>query len=233
MANPSDEEQSLIKRRDRDEHIAKAFAWLIVIGLAVELWFTLKDNKLWPDAIEKLSGTFLILLGVAGEIIFGGRSGLASEALRQLSELRVAQANRETERLRAQFSWRRLELSKFEQLRTDLRRFATVIGVSTISEPEAATYADDIAAVLQSAGYDVRRQFSMMPPRYDVSISDTSPASKPICDSLRKAGIDIELRKLDWATPPWINSTMAWPDTNPVIFVGLRPRPSAIPSFFR
>lgn len=82
-----------VGRRDRYELVAKIFAWLIVVGLGIELWQILPDSKFWPDAAEKLSGTFLILVGVAGEIMFGAASGKAAEALRHLSELKVAEAN--------------------------------------------------------------------------------------------------------------------------------------------
>src|SRR5882757_7117365 len=93
--NPTDDktESTLIRERDRYEFASTVFAWVIVIGLLVEGVFILRDHPFWPDAIKGLTSTFLISLGVAGEIIFGGRSGKRAETLRHLSEIKVAAAN--------------------------------------------------------------------------------------------------------------------------------------------
>jgi hypothetical protein len=102
----------------------------------------------------------------------------ANEAAAHANE-RAATLEKEAEEARAQqeilkqrLAWRRIEPSKYAQLVADLKPLATVIGVSTFSDPESSSYADDIAGALSDAGFDVRRQYFMSIPRYDMAISE-------------------------------------------------------------
>jgi hypothetical protein len=204
---------------------SELFGWLLLAGLVVELLFAVFSEKSWTEWGATLISDAMIVIGVWGEIHFGRKARVAGDAAQEEAKARVAEAELETEKLRSRFAWRRLELDRFEQLKADLRPDATVIGISTPTDPESATYADDIAAVLSSAGYEVRRQYSGMVPRYGVSISEEANASRAIFESLRRAGVELEIRRRDWPTPSWIDDMVVWPLTHPVIFVGLRPRP--------
>ena len=147
------------------------------------------------------------------------------------SEERIAEAQRETARLKEKFSWRRIDPEKLKQLVADLRSAgagATPIGVSTFSsDPESSAYADDIAFALQDAGYNVPRQYASMSPRYDMAISEESGTiSDALLEAFLKADVILEKKKTNWPMPPGTGTFGRWNPAHPVIFVGLRPRPT-------
>lgn len=107
--------------RDFHEYAAKVFAWLIVVGLAVELADILHDSHSLSEAMRRMAGSFLIMIGVGGEIIFAGRSGKSAEALRHLTEIELSEADAKAREAdaRAKEAARDLEVERFLRLRLE------------------------------------------------------------------------------------------------------------------
>ena len=111
------EEEILLDSVSRFETSAKLCGGLVVLGILLEALLALRfsDQK---DTFRNLAPVFANLLvagGVWGELHFGGKRSKTEERLREMSKGEVAAANERatqaelaTEKLRAQFAWRRL-----------------------------------------------------------------------------------------------------------------------------
>lgn len=106
----------------------------------------------------------LVTLGVGGELLFGHKASLRVQELTRRAKKMLGEANEranaaalETERLRAQFSWRRLSKSQIKLFSDALANKAPLSIHITYAgaDPEANTFARDIATLFRSSGWKV------------------------------------------------------------------------------
>ncbi len=159
----------LVRRRDFWETVAHGCGWLVAVGLVVEAIVIFRDNPLWLDRIRHLSGTFLVLVGVAGEVAFGARAGKFAEAIRALSNEKVAIANErasQADAAAAEARERAAALERFTARRTiepekrlaliselkELLAFKTARVEYEKGDSEAWQLASEIAEVFRQAG---------------------------------------------------------------------------------
>jgi hypothetical protein len=129
-------------------------------GLVLEVWLAFRFRSPDKSFLEEwgpiIADTF-VAGGVFIELYFGRKaSNESAERVSQANE-RAAKAELETEKLRAQFSWRRLsaeQIRKFLDALADKARLSIHI-TYTGDDPEANTFAREIGALFKKSGWNV------------------------------------------------------------------------------
>ncbi len=131
-----------------------------------------------------------------------------------------------SEAVQKEYAWRKIDQKQHDKLIAELRPLARLIGVSTIvGDSEAASYADDIAALLQESGFTVLRQSSAMSPKFGVAISqEAGEISRQLASIFNDAGILIKISQTEWGLPTPPRGVNAWDQNSPSVFIGLKPR---------
>ena len=95
---PSDAALRVVFSTDRS--LAEWSTELVALGLGIELLVVLAESRGKPflHKFGLAAGTMVILFGVIGEWVFGGRSGDAAEELQRRSEKQVASLHMEAEK---------------------------------------------------------------------------------------------------------------------------------------
>lgn len=128
---------------------------------------------------------------------------------------RAADAERETERLRQQYAWRRVSQGQIEVLREALAGSEFTVHLQhVLNDPESTVFCEDLRAALTAAGVDVHpqtRMYGPVMPVFGVIIPRTADGrSTRVADALRAVGID---------------STPGEPSDRVIVRVGSRPPP--------
>jgi hypothetical protein len=168
------DEEKLKDRVSANEGWSKFSGWVVVAGLLIEIGLAaaFREHKYWVENWAPVLADVLVALGVYGEIHFSGKVSKAEEALRQISDQNVANANeraaaaqRDTERLRVQFGWRRLSSKAIKLLSDSLReshqslreyRHRQVSITYFGSDPESSNFAHELGSQFLEDGWTVR-----------------------------------------------------------------------------
>jgi hypothetical protein len=169
MSKPDDQLRSEI---EVDENRAELGALAVLAGLVLEVLFALArsvEHEIKPPAVENwgtVVADSLVALGVAAEVLFSRKARRASEELTRRSDERLAEANvraaeaeMRTEQLRKELAWRRLSKQEVEKIgdilsKSDLPKCGLRI-FHAPSDPEAITFARDIADAFRNNGWSV------------------------------------------------------------------------------
>ena len=185
-----------------------ACAGLLVLGLIAEFALALAHPEYdsfwgrWGPAL----GTLLVVVGVAGEVQFGKMGSRRQGELTQRAKKLLAEAQVETERIKARVADRRLTKEQFERVIESLKG-REIEGGFMVSYPandrEACQYAGDIMLMLQLAGVTIA---SPEIPNVDSGLvlrsrerSNPNMAGKVIAEALLGAGIDLHWQVTDQA----------------------------------
>jgi hypothetical protein len=235
----------LKKDISHNEGYAELGAWIVVIGLLVEI-----ASAIWLDAetkSEKYSLIFansLIAIGVYCEIHFGRKSRTAGDVLQHKSEERIAATNEraailekeaaearqrtaEIERLTA---WRRISREQTQQIIEAIREIASSINVLIEyeqSDPEAYRYALDFIGIFSAIRTnEVRHVQNSFPltTSFGVYMANTPELDAlPILNAFVKAKIPFDLISFDNTSFGARRSP-----TNLYIFVAPKPPPEYV-----
>jgi hypothetical protein len=182
--------ESLLTNTQRTEYSA----WLVVVGLILEIptlfWFSV--DKPESETALLIFSTFLITLGVYGEIRFGRKVAASSEELQRISDKKIAEANLETEKIKALVQWRAITPEMRNQLLSALAQTRYNIVVEYVDDPEAIYFAMQFVEIFKEAGWAVtRKQNTYFDTVFNLYI--TAPknnATTLICKALAYAKID-------------------------------------------
>jgi hypothetical protein len=205
-----DEIKNLKDSFERDGNWAEASAWAIVGGLALEvcllLWFS-KDRGSF-ETLSLVAANVIIAVGVFGEIHFGRRAAKISKRLQQISDERVALAERASAesnqkaseavaraaeaneiaegerlarvRLEKELAWRTL---------TDEQRIKFVLATKQFSgqpfdivtyqdDAEAMYFSADLVRLLRGAGWQYEKQQGFLAFSLEMGVSVETAPSK-------------------------------------------------------
>jgi hypothetical protein len=105
-------------------------AWLIVAALVMEAyaaWYFSTPDRPWYETTFLISANLAIAAGVYGEIRFGRKADAAGEALRQISDQKVAEANARAEEAIEQSKNLQVELLRRGPRHVDAAKFAAAL----------------------------------------------------------------------------------------------------------
>jgi hypothetical protein len=207
-------------------------AWLIVVALLMEAyaaWYFSTPDKEWYETTFLIAANLAIAAGVYGEIRFGRKADTVGEALQQISderiaasEARAAEAQLETEKLKAQFAWRFLPLEKVAELANKLRATPASVQISYLqSDPECLYFAKQWWAIFRMARWPVQMQGSTSGELWFGIIleggagSNETPASQEatalVMKALSEAGIGFNVAPI----PRWVTG-LHFPSKEPM-----------------
>jgi hypothetical protein len=172
----------------------------------------------WANFV--LVGALAVTVGATIVIVWMGR------IKEDYSAKALAAARLETETLKEKYSWRRVPGDKYSQLVSDLNFASTVVGVSSFAEPESSSFGDDIAAALKDAGHLVARQYFTSTPTYDVVLASMSENAPKLVSAFAKAGVHLSRGEANCGRPTMPDGRSSWDESFPLIYVGLKPRPT-------
>lgn len=157
------------------ELLAEFSGIAVFVGLVVEVLLAYRHAS--PESFEGIWGSVvadsLVALGVAGEILFSKMGSARQRELQRRSDIAVAEANERAQHAIKEAAEIRERAAKVEQLtawrhvpkdtRAELVAFLRQIDVSILllieyqnGDPEAFSYASEIANVFKDAGIEVR-----------------------------------------------------------------------------
>jgi hypothetical protein len=163
--------RGLIKMRDRIWLFLKALATtnegrseigglFVLGGLVLEVWLAFKfrsPDKSFSEEWGPIIADIFVAGGVFTELYFGRKaSDESAERVSQANE-RAAAAELQTEKLKAQFAWRRLSASQAAAISRFIEgKPKSCLQISyTANDPEANIFARDIGAVFSGHGWPV------------------------------------------------------------------------------
>lgn len=148
--SPSEREYELNTGR------AEFGGWVLLIGLGIELVYGLFFSN-WSCS-EKMAigaGNLLVVGGVWAEVHFGRKARIAGDTALETARARVAEAERETERIREKLAPRTLTPDQQQSVVEAIsafagQRYSAVIGSGS---PDAETFGLLLVEVLRRAGW--------------------------------------------------------------------------------
>jgi hypothetical protein len=206
--------------------------------LEVVLLLLFSRDKSWCETASVIFANLLVFAGVSGEAYFGGKAKDAAKELDRLSQERVAEAERETEKLRLAASWRSLTENQHKGLALALK--ASGVGESVrfcvlLSDQESFTFASRISIPFAAAGWKVGFRFETHLHGIFTGICIPEPRDnwldemKEVNRRVREAFIAAEIPFVNgWPAQPQsytddaalITSPFAW------VYVGPKPMPA-------
>jgi hypothetical protein len=161
----SSESNQLKGEIDRNEMRAHWGAWAVVIGLVIEAMLALRFPA-GATALENWAPVVadsLVALGVYAEIHFSAKAARAQRELQSITDERLAEAirraaeaERETARLKSQFSWRSLSAEQFAKLVSELRKHSRSITIEYLgSDPDSQSFAAQLGAAFVAGRWNV------------------------------------------------------------------------------
>jgi hypothetical protein len=143
----------LRSKYDANSLYAERIAYLILVGLAVEIVGVFVLRRPWPEAALTILTTSLILIGVWGELFFERRAKEAGDRLVLSATVRALEAQLELAKLR---SSRREDLrGKEADLAAKLASFSGTVfdaGIG-LGDGEQADFVWDLESILTGAGW--------------------------------------------------------------------------------
>jgi hypothetical protein len=203
---------SLREKYETNSRFAERFAYLILIGLAVDIAAALILGKEWLEAGLSISADFLIVIGVWGELHFEGGARTAGDGIVAEANARAAEANAsaakarlETERLRAQVAWRRLSPEQGDRLSAALASKVSQLHLEFLQgDPEATQFADDfLSALCMVPSIKIYRLGVVTPdfPRGVVIKGENGAERTALESALKEAGISFEVENVKHGWP--------------------------------
>jgi hypothetical protein len=108
---------------DKNSDLAERFAFLILVGLAVEIVAVFVLKKPWLEGSFTIASTTLILVGVWGELRYEKRAKEAGDSIVSLAKASAAESNRLA--LEAQLALEALRTPRQRRLTTDVLQSIT------------------------------------------------------------------------------------------------------------
>jgi len=106
----------------------------------------------------------LVFLGVAGEVQFGWMASRRQAELRRRSDIKIAEAELETERLKAEFGWRGLSPAQRQKLLAWLpKKLGSVTLEYVLGDIESANFAMLLARGFDAGGWAYWARHSRIP----------------------------------------------------------------------
>jgi hypothetical protein len=212
---------SLKERISGLERLALYGGAMVVAGLALETGVAafFPGSRSWLEIFLSVAADALVAIGVFGEIFFSHKAREAGDDLQRESdervaaaEARAAEAQLETERLRAQFSWRGFSIDQASKLVEVLEKTPGKVAIEYFeNDPDSSSLARQFAvifrwskwAVTSHAGsYGTNLWFGIVVPEPDGK-SDSAPFALSIREAFETAGIGFDTAPL----PRWNSST--------------------------
>lgn len=147
---------------DRNESRSHWSAWLIIMGLVIEIVLAIifRENKSIMENWGPVFATALIALGVYGEIYFSSQSGAAHKVLQSLTETKLAtaldRASEAQENLKKYLTARRIAIGPHKsKLAAGLSSFSGTVFDTGFGDGdgEQADFVWDIEEILEQAGW--------------------------------------------------------------------------------
>lgn len=182
-------------------------AWAVVAGVVVEVVYAAiyRGNKPFGEAWTPVFASGLIAFGVIVEILSSRKAAEASDELDRRSNEKVAAANecaanaeRETEKLRAEFGWRFISGEQMPRLVHLLGQSqGPVVIIYSIGDVESESYATQFMRAFVWAGWFTtmkavhfeRLEFGLRAPE---SLEPLGQPPRTLRDALRAVGIPFE-----------------------------------------
>lgn len=155
IKNASDAERSALL--EDAERLESWFAWLVLFAIVLEVvvWISPLCPLLFK--VGNALSDAAVAIGILGEMRFGQVVGNILKIVLAEAVERAANAELETEKLRAQFSWRRLSAEQIEKFsaaladKPQLSIHITYVG----DDPETNTFAREIGSLFKKSGWKV------------------------------------------------------------------------------
>jgi hypothetical protein len=143
---------------------AERIAFLIIVGLAVDISAVFVLEKAFPESVLTISANLLIVAGVWGELIFEKRAKEASDGIVAQANKRAAAANEKAaelkislEKERAKRLGRALTKEQWDVLQT-LRGKITKVRVICDTDVEARYFSGQLTTALRDAGIQIEME---------------------------------------------------------------------------
>lgn len=217
--NPNSDIKELTQVRESNSRIAEFSAYMVFIGLALEVLVILIQSEKSPLRIllEAIPSA-MITLGVLGEIHFEHNSNLAADILLKKSDERIAEAEKLTaeanqkaeearlahEKLKSEFVWRALTPDEMHKIISVLLTERGGIEIVYFhSDVESALFSKQIASVFAMANWEFR-VFPIISAAFvipeEITLEERNPASSQTTSVVKKAlefaGIEFKSSKI-------------------------------------
>lgn len=213
---------------------------MVIAGLALEVGLALlhlEAGSYWgwwgPVVADSL-----VAIGVMGEVLASARMTLCQGELTRRSNDRLGEAQKRAaaaellaERLRSQFTWRRLSSAEKVALQDELSRAegASVVITFGGDDPEASTFAHEIGSTFKLAGWAVGYTAASFggPPVFGLIIEQPDKEEDiPACAAARNAANAAGIEYRGGATPSWFMGTGdGEPTSSPCAYIYVGPKP--------
>ena len=156
-------------------------AAILTLGAVFEYWLKIKllillgvkyligrstsfDRCVFRKTFIHSIGPILVVLGIAGEVVFEGRAFILEDRQESANELEATRLRKKAEdehaalvKIEARVAWRRLSKEQQSVVADNLKQFPGMrVGISYLGGiPEASQFADDIAAALHAARWNI------------------------------------------------------------------------------
>ena len=192
---------------EKNSRRAERFAFLILIGLAVEIVEVFVLQRPLLEASFTIGSTLLILLGVWGEILFERRAREAGDGMIAEANARASEANERAARAELDLAkyraWRRLEGDAFASVVAAMKPFAgTPYTLAfSIAQPEITELMFQINAALSAAGLEQQGWPQTNAVRFPAGENAVTPGIG--------AGVNVRDVTITWALEPGVPPPLA------------------------
>jgi hypothetical protein len=203
----------------------------IVADIVLLFWFP-------HDRMERLGATIANVLIAAGllveyvvilrAIVATGDANRESDERVAAAEARAAEAERETQRLRAQFAWRRLSPDQMVKIAVKLRPTRGSIGISYVhSDPECQYFAFQFLEASKAAGWAVGMLGGIYGElRFGIIVPDAGPEDELtalVMDAFSDVGIGFNIAPIpSWTTAVGSGDGSSSGENSAHMFIGPR-----------
>lgn len=205
VKNASDLEQDALI--DDAERIETWCANLVLGAIVLEAAVWISPLSPFLFRLGNFVADAAVAIGIYGEVRFGHVAGGILKMRLASAVERAANAELETERLRAQFSWRRLsseQIEKFLAVLTDKPKLSIRIEYVG-ADPESNTFAHEIGGLFKKAGWKVGYTSASYPGAvtFGLCVPLYAPPNLDACGIARMAFSAASIEYLGGNTPKW------------------------------
>lgn len=213
MSSANDEDDNLRRGEERDETRAVWGGAAVIFGLVLEVGYTIayaKGQSILEEWGPVLADAF-VALGVATEVLYAARARSKAATIKRRSDEKIAAANEraenaqlETARLKAQFSWRGLG-TQADKLQELLLKSPGKVSIEYVeADPDSMSLAKQFVTAIRfsnwtvtshAGAYGTSLRSGIIVPEPD-SKSDSAPFTVSIREALTRAGIEFATDRL-------------------------------------
>jgi hypothetical protein len=231
VKNASDAERNALL--EDAEHLESWSAWLVLYAIVLEVVVWISPLCPLFFKIGNALSDGAVAIGILGEMRFGQIAGNILKIVLAEAVERAANAELETERLRAQFSWRRLaaeQIEKFLAVLADKPKFSIRIEYVG-NDPDSNTFAHEIGGLFKKSGWKVAYTSASYPGEvtFGLCVPVYAPPDLDACALVRMALSAASVGFLGGSAPTWFMGSGAGdPVTSPLahLYVGPKAAPS-------